>query len=174
MPSDSHPPPPPPPPPLPSMDIYKEKEKESIADIIRKNRKGGGQRAQLGSQAAKPTMADVLSKLGTVKLKTVQRSPGGTPMRPTGASRAPPAAPMDPAAMIAMALKRKFSKTKVTSGASPATDWDAKENAMREARKAAKQIEEDSQPKFGLHMLKKSKHPRAPLSPMQQTTGVTV
>lgn len=44
------------------------------------------------------------------------------------------------------------------------------ENAMLEARKAAKQIEAEAQPKFGLHMLKKSNQKRAPLSPMRNTS----
>jgi hypothetical protein len=54
-------------------------------------------------------MADVLSKLGTVKLKTVDRSPNGTPMRGGGRAAMAPPMPMDPAAMIAMALKKKVS-----------------------------------------------------------------
>ena len=52
-------------------------------------------------------MADVLKGLGTVKLKSVQRSPGGTPV--CDRKKSVPAS-TDPAALIAAALKRKFAQ----------------------------------------------------------------
>lgn len=88
--------PPPPPPPPPSMASLLPRV-INVADMIKQNRTG---QKVIGSSNARPSMADVLSGLGSVQLKTVERSPGGTPMRPKGDTSAP-ALLMDPAAMIA-------------------------------------------------------------------------
>lgn len=145
------PPPPPPPPPPPGFTL--EKPRESIQDIVRKNRKG----QTVGTAEKKPSMADVLSKLGTVKLKSVERSPGGTPLR--GGGSAPAATPMDPAAMIAIALKKKFAKQAGASPSAAASDWEAKENEIVARRKVAAA---DSAPSFGAHMLRKTRKPMGP------------
>ncbi|KAJ8275285.1 hypothetical protein COCON_G00099100 [Conger conger] len=53
-----------------------------------------------------PSMLDVLKDLTQVKLRSVERSPGGTPMRKRSKKVV---ALGDPAALIAEALKRKFA-----------------------------------------------------------------
>lgn len=56
-----------------------------------------------------PSMLDVLKDLNQVKLRTVQRSPGGTPVRKRR-SKGGSALHSDPAALIAEALKKKFAQ----------------------------------------------------------------
>ncbi|KAH6921899.1 hypothetical protein HPB50_006224 [Hyalomma asiaticum] len=58
-------------------------------------------------QAAKSheaMLAEVLKGLGTVKLKKVEKSPSGTPLRKCGESESD----TDPAGMLARALKKRF------------------------------------------------------------------
>merc|ERR1719334_1421086 len=52
-----------------------------------------------------PNLGDVLKDLGKVKLKSVERSPNGTPVRPPPN----PATPVDAASLIAAALKKRFN-----------------------------------------------------------------
>ena len=47
----------------------------------------------------------IFSDLGKVKLKSVERSPNGTPLRPPPN----PATPVDAASLIAAALKKRFN-----------------------------------------------------------------
>ncbi|XP_018585598.2 mitochondrial fission regulator 2 isoform X1 [Scleropages formosus] len=54
-----------------------------------------------------PRMMEVLKELNQVKLRAVDRSPGGTPVRKVRTKE--PAPSSDPAAIIAEALKRKFA-----------------------------------------------------------------
>ncbi|XP_057678808.1 mitochondrial fission regulator 2 [Corythoichthys intestinalis] len=54
-----------------------------------------------------PSMLDVLKDLNGVKLRAVQRSPGGTPVRRRRSKRS---GAEDPAALIARALERKFAR----------------------------------------------------------------
>ncbi|KAK1888854.1 Mitochondrial fission regulator 2 [Dissostichus eleginoides] len=56
-----------------------------------------------------PSMLDVLKDLSQVKLRSVNRSPGGTPGR-RRRSKGGPALLSDPASLIAEALKRKFAQ----------------------------------------------------------------
>ncbi|KAJ4928990.1 hypothetical protein JOQ06_004611 [Pogonophryne albipinna] len=56
-----------------------------------------------------PSMLDVLKDLTQVKLRSVNRSPGGTPVR-RRRSKGGPTLLSDPAALIAEALKRKFAQ----------------------------------------------------------------
>ncbi|KAH9489416.1 hypothetical protein Btru_037657 [Bulinus truncatus] len=95
---------PPPPPPLPpkpsnisSMTSLKP-EKKTV---------GNNSRSVVISRPNYPAMAHVLKDLTNVKLKSVQRSPGGTPLR-----RKPLSVPSDPASIIAQALKKKFASHK--------------------------------------------------------------
>ncbi|TNN83147.1 Mitochondrial fission regulator 2 [Liparis tanakae] len=105
------PPPPPPPPPCPGSST----ETPSVFELIRKRRKNENDldRAQLkpkDSQAKTSlSMLDVLRDLNRVQLRSVARSPGGTPIR-RRRSKGGPALLSDPAALIAEALKRKFAQ----------------------------------------------------------------
>ena len=140
-------------------------------------------------------MADVLAGLGSVKLQSVPRSPGGTPLRPKGPSRLPTSAPLDPAAMIAAALRRKFAHMDKTARTTE-EDWEEKEAALRNRKAHAEKVgplksrpleggegrgawlpwvrwtkpgpcasTQSTPPAFGVHLLRKSK--RTPLSPVQ-------
>eukprot|EP00055_Hartaetosiga_balthica_P005944 m.18170 g.18170 ORF g.18170 m.18170 type:complete len:294 (+) comp4916_c1_seq1:93-974(+) len=100
--------PPPPPPPMPPMNLIVEDKKPSIFEIIQAQKKKNGGQSSFAAQnqPSRPSMADVLRGLGTVKLKSVARSPGGTPMK----GDKPESTPCDAASMIAAALKRKFAQ----------------------------------------------------------------
>lgn len=148
--------PPPPPPPLPPGGIMALPKKQSLKDIMSQHKKKG---QAVSGDSSKPSMADVLSKLGTVKLKSLARSPGGSVIR--NSPKRQSSGPMDPAAMIAAALKRKFANRAVES--SPGTSWAEKENEM--AARRAKAMESKQQPAFGAHVLRKTK--RVPMSPRQ-------
>ncbi|XP_064196689.1 mitochondrial fission regulator 2 [Anguilla rostrata] len=105
------PPPPPPPPPLPphcpaAMEtqahgpIRQPRRTASREEQDQKDRRTGSP-----SEKA-PSMLDVLKDLNQVKLRAVERSPGGTPVM----KRSKKAVDFgDPAALIAEALKRKFA-----------------------------------------------------------------
>ncbi|XP_073349261.1 mitochondrial fission regulator 2 [Pagrus major] len=109
------PPPPPPPPPPPCLNSST--EKVSVLDLIRQRRKNekGLDKGQLKPQESglevkgMPSMLDVLKDLNQVKLRSVERSPGGTPVR-RRRSKGGAASLSDPAALIAEALKRKFAQ----------------------------------------------------------------
>ena len=148
--------PPPPPPPLPPPGFMLEKKQESMADLIKKNRKGQKVAAR------GPSMMDILSGIGSITLKKAgdrhQNSDG----------QADTAAPADPASMIAAALKRKFAHRANSSPSAETAAWAQREKDMAE-RKRLKM--EADKPKFGLHMLKKkggSKN-RTPLSSMENS-----
>jgi len=99
--------------------------------------------------------------MGSVQLKKVARSPGGTLIRHEASGEdAEMSGPQDPAAMIAAALKRKFANRKPTADSPSA--WEDKENeiAARRAKAAEKNV-----PAFGAHMLRKAK--RAPMGDRQ-------
>jgi len=103
----------------------------------------------------RPSMSDVLAGLGSVKLKSVQRSvarhilakcesafqtllsnrsPGGSVVRPSHTPDAP--ASSDPATLIAQALKRKFANSHTRdSNAKDDVDWDEKEEEFRRAKR---------------------------------------
>ncbi|XP_056151097.1 mitochondrial fission regulator 2 [Lampris incognitus] len=112
------PPAPPPPPPCPSSSA----EPVSALELIRQRRKEGkpsvhGQSGQLKPQDSDltrdsqfkgiPSMLDVLKDLNQVKLRSVKRSPGGTPVSRRRSKGVPSF--NDPAALIAEALRKKFA-----------------------------------------------------------------
>uniref|UniRef100_UPI0037E76C9C mitochondrial fission regulator 2 n=1 Tax=Semicossyphus pulcher TaxID=241346 RepID=UPI0037E76C9C len=104
------PPPPPPPPPCPSSSS----DSLSVIELIRQRRTNENEldKGQLRPQEevkGMPSMLDVLKDLNQVKLRSVERSPGGTPVRKRR-SKGGPASLSDPAALIAEALKRKFAQ----------------------------------------------------------------
>ncbi|XP_045916452.1 mitochondrial fission regulator 2 isoform X2 [Micropterus dolomieu] len=101
------PPPPPPPPPCPSSST----ETSSVLQLIRQRRKDEKDLDKGQGLEVKgiPSMLDVLKDLNQVKLRSVERSPGGTPIR-RRRSKGGAALLGDPAALIAEALKRKFAQ----------------------------------------------------------------
>ncbi|XP_040016558.2 mitochondrial fission regulator 2 isoform X2 [Gasterosteus aculeatus] len=105
------PPPPPPPPPPPCSDSST--EAPSIIELIRLRRRNERNLVKAPPQDLKakgfPSMLDVLKDLNQVKLRSVERSPGGTPVG-RRRSKGGPALLSDPAALIAEALKRKFAQ----------------------------------------------------------------
>ncbi|XP_071268556.1 mitochondrial fission regulator 2 [Salvelinus alpinus] len=113
-------PPPPPCPPPPSSSVGL----SAVENLIQQGREAGKGHAQGKSheagqvgllqsqdkavgQGPVPTMLDVLNDLKQVKLRSVQRSPGGTPVQRRRSKGT--ALPSDPASMIAEALRRKFA-----------------------------------------------------------------
>ncbi|XP_033504240.2 mitochondrial fission regulator 2 [Epinephelus lanceolatus] len=102
------PPPPPPPPPLPSCSAA---SSDSVLELIRQRRRNEKDldKPQDSKVKGMPSMLDVLKDLNQVKLRSVERSPGGTPVRKRR-SKGGTALLSDPAALIAEALKRKFAQ----------------------------------------------------------------
>ncbi|XP_042359579.1 mitochondrial fission regulator 2 [Plectropomus leopardus] len=105
------PPPPPPPPPLPPPCPASSTETSSVFELIRQRRKKEKDQDLPQDSKVKglPSMLDVLKDLNQVKLRSVKRSPGGTPVRKRR-SKGGAALLNDPAALIAEALKRKFAQ----------------------------------------------------------------
>ncbi|XP_038047401.1 mitochondrial fission regulator 2-like [Patiria miniata] len=140
------PPPPPPPPPPP---VASSTQCISVAEQIKKNRAKKGKDVSSSSvvDGSKPDMAEVLKGIGSVKLRTVARSPGGTPIR----QKPRPATANDAAALIAQALKRKFARQRAED--SP----DNKENRAWGTPSPKTNSPRHASPKFGQHLLKPSK-----------------
>lgn len=95
--------PPPPPPPLPGMDfmLSGHSRKESMAELVAKNRKG--QKKKMAANTRGPSMMDILAGLGSVQLKKAGDRGASDEQDDDSA------APMDAGAMIAAALKKKFA-----------------------------------------------------------------
>uniref|UniRef100_A0A3Q2XZF1 Mitochondrial fission regulator n=1 Tax=Hippocampus comes TaxID=109280 RepID=A0A3Q2XZF1_HIPCM len=105
------PPPPPPLPPLPPPPLSSCSSPSSATELIRRRKCHGkdADKKRLRDVQSLPSMLDVLKDLNQVKLRSVERSPGGTPVqrrRRIGGG----AVAKDPAALIAEALKRKFAQ----------------------------------------------------------------
>lgn len=98
LPPPSMPPPPPPPPPPPNFFA-------PAQVVIRKQRPRDPTRAQV-EKSHEAMLAEVLKGLSTVKLKKVEKSPSGTPLRKSGEPDSSTAT--DPAGMLANALKKRF------------------------------------------------------------------
>ncbi|XP_051948089.1 mitochondrial fission regulator 2 [Xyrauchen texanus] len=102
--------PPPPPPPPPAFDSSTE---VSVSEVIRQRQAAKREKtAQCEPSAGTapavlPSMLEVLRDLNQVKLRSVERSPGGTPVKRRKSKGM--ACSSDPAALIAEALKRKFA-----------------------------------------------------------------
>ncbi|KAI3364365.1 hypothetical protein L3Q82_011162, partial [Scortum barcoo] len=85
-------------------------ETSSVLELIRQRKKDKDSGLSSGSEVKGiPSMLDVLKDLNQVKLRSVERSPGGTPVR-RRRSKGGAALLNDPAALIAEALKRKFAQ----------------------------------------------------------------
>ncbi|XP_063409853.1 mitochondrial fission regulator 2-like [Mytilus trossulus] len=103
---------PPPPPPLPATKqstpilTQTEKDKQTIVlQTLQDNRNSTPE-----NPPKQATLTDVLKGLGSVKLKSIQRSPGGTPLKPKRRE-----SNNDPASVIAQALKKKFANQIINS-----------------------------------------------------------
>lgn len=168
------PPPPPPPPPPPTLASTPLKP---VSQIIRENKARRLSLApemclnstETSSGCSLPNMADVLKGLGKVKLRSVERSPGGTPLRKTPL----PADGNDPASIIAQALKKKFAHRRRHEVNSPDAN---KENNSSMSPFGTPPSSPTKQIPFGPHLLKpaigkrrsstgleKTKPPRSPL-----------
>ncbi|XP_078598207.1 mitochondrial fission regulator 1-like isoform X2 [Branchiostoma floridae x Branchiostoma japonicum] len=103
-------PPPPPPPPPPPASLAT--PVMNIKEIIRKNKSKRSASVStpvsMPSPGGVPNMMAVLKDMSNVKLRSVERSPGGTPVR----QKPKEADAQDPAALIAQALRRKFAHRK--------------------------------------------------------------
>ncbi|MGH0141978.1 UNVERIFIED_CONTAM: hypothetical protein FKN15_040851 [Acipenser sinensis] len=107
------PPPPPPPPPPPSTSLPPPScitAQVSAIDLIRQRRatntSGQCNRDNVSiPDSPVPSMLDVLKEMNKVRLRAVERSPGGTPVMKDKKR----VSLSDPAALIADALKRKFA-----------------------------------------------------------------
>ena len=105
----------------------------SIKDAIAKNRRG--QRVPSTADAAgPPSMMHVLAGMKSVQLRSVDRSPGGTPLR-----QAPIPTALDPTAIIAAALRRKFAHRIEQNADDIEDDWRRKENDILQ-RRSSKQV----------------------------------
>lgn len=100
------PPPPPPPPPLPS--VTNSSTQPSTSDRLHPMSSTDVNTTPQETHIDTP-MSSVLKDIGSVKLRTVdvKRSPGGTPLRTKTHTQDP--STDDPAAIIAHALRKKFS-----------------------------------------------------------------
>ncbi|XP_073431968.1 mitochondrial fission regulator 2 isoform X2 [Dendrobates tinctorius] len=139
-------PPPPPPPPVPTTRLNSAK---SALDLIRE-RKASHKRSPTEREATEkgnveklPSMMDVLKGMNSIKLRAVERSPGGTPLTRKDKKRRSLNDPTDPAAIIARALKQKFAHRN-------GDDSVDKENRSHEESP----FSSPEAPMFGRHMLK--------------------
>ncbi|XP_065843118.1 mitochondrial fission regulator 2-like [Oscarella lobularis] len=130
------PPPPPPPPPIQTPTPL-----VPLSEIIRKNKENKVEREEERDRVpGLPNMAQVLKGLDKVKLRSVARSPGGTPLR----QKPRESEALDPASLIAAALKKKFAhRFKHQDSSSP-----DKENSLTSP------FASPTIPPFGPHLLK--------------------
>ncbi|XP_078681597.1 LOW QUALITY PROTEIN: mitochondrial fission regulator 1-like [Branchiostoma floridae x Branchiostoma belcheri] len=114
----------------------------NIKDIIKKNkskRSGSANTPVAMPSPAVPNMMAVLKDMSNVKLRSVERSPGGTPIR----QKPKESDAQDPAALIAQALRRKFAHRKQIGSPDQLdkeNDWPSPETS--------------GSPKFGRSLLK--------------------
>ncbi|KAM4770994.1 mitochondrial fission regulator 2 [Rhinophrynus dorsalis] len=137
------PPPPPPPPPPPSAKLDSRK---SAIDLIKERRASHNhspnekEMVLKDSTAKLPSMMDVLKGMNSIRLRAVERSPGGTPLTRKGKKRH---SLNDPAAIIAQALKQKFAH-KINDDSYDKGNLSHEESAFSSPET----------PRFGRHLLK--------------------
>ncbi|NP_001279699.1 mitochondrial fission regulator 1 isoform X1 [Callorhinchus milii] len=131
------PPPPPPPPPLPPPPPFQ--QSMSAIDLIKERR---GKRADsdqnltMPQQQTMPNMLDILKDINKVKLRSVKKSVNDLKVKPDQSS-------VDPTALIAAALKRKFAHRYKNDSCEIESQF-SKSDFMETAEP----------PNFGQHMLK--------------------
>ncbi|KAL1770478.1 mitochondrial fission regulator 2 [Sigmodon hispidus] len=104
---------PPPPPPLPQFSLQpcfppmksKSADGDNPATAMKQQQSGGSHHAEFQRVSDVPNMLDVLKDLNKVKLRPVERSPGGTPIQ----KKKRQSSQWDPVSLISNALKQKFS-----------------------------------------------------------------
>ncbi|XP_014667253.1 PREDICTED: mitochondrial fission regulator 1-like isoform X2 [Priapulus caudatus] len=155
FPMPTPPPPPPPapiaPPPPPPLGLS---TNTLVQDLI-KQRKGANQSKSPVKMIKTINMSEVLQGLGTVKLRQIKRSPGGTPVRKDPL----PCITQDPTMLIAQALKKKFAHCYVWSP--------DKENRMSPEGSPV----ERRTPPFGPHLLKPMVKRKSGLTERQSLTS---
>ncbi|TPP65265.1 hypothetical protein FGIG_10531 [Fasciola gigantica] len=127
----------PPPPPLPSnfpcpSSIKKASNDDWRARLIEK-RKGSSVSSQSNiPKTPSSDMSQVLRELqtGTIKLRSVPRSPGGTPIRAQRSS--PLNLALDPSSIISHALRNKLSRMRAALNVSHSDDGDSREDSFLE------------------------------------------
>uniref|UniRef100_UPI00398F7B80 mitochondrial fission regulator 2 n=1 Tax=Pristiophorus japonicus TaxID=55135 RepID=UPI00398F7B80 len=154
---------PPPPPPMSTT----ENSALSARDLIRvrqamkRNSSHVTIKPKLTEKFSKPfSMMDVLKDMQNVKLRVVERSPGGTPIGKKSAIKAPIS---DPAALIADALKRKFAHRYIN-------DSSDKENESFEFSP----LSSPETSRFGQHLLKHEKPNILKTGKILQPTNVNI
>jgi len=161
----------PPPPPVPGMPaIPQPGNVESVAELIRKRKLANGRKVNATQSKPKGpmSMSDVLKDLNKVKLKSVDRSPGGTVLKKKG-KPIPAMEPEDPAALIAAALRKKFAFRNKSD--SP----DVKRRSRSPHRDDNEWAASESPPKFGQHMLRKrGQKVKAPVPLPKSATQPTI
>ncbi|XP_069091309.1 mitochondrial fission regulator 2 isoform X1 [Pleurodeles waltl] len=139
-------PPPPPPPPLPPPPLPASTDvSNSVISLIKKRRAANNNHPTTNdpwkdSVESMPSMMDVLKDLNKIRLRAVERSPGGTPIMKKEKKQN---SLSDPAALIASALKQKFAHHKND-------DSFGKENQSYEGSP----FSSPETPVFGRHLLK--------------------
>uniref|UniRef100_A0A0B7APB6 Mitochondrial fission regulator 2 n=1 Tax=Arion vulgaris TaxID=1028688 RepID=A0A0B7APB6_9EUPU len=97
-----------PPPPPPTLLKRSSSDNIPLSEQLQQRKRSlssfEGRRKPCKERENVPDMVTVLKDLANVKLRAIERSPGGTPLR-----RLPEREPTDPASIIAQALKKKFS-----------------------------------------------------------------
>jgi len=142
-----------------------------VSQIIKENRAkrlslapGAGMgSAEQSTGGSLPNMADVLKGLDKVKLRSVERSPGGTPLRkpplPTDGT--------DPASIIAQALKKKFAHRRRHEVNSPDTN---KENNSPGSPFGTPPSSPIKSVPFGPHLLKPATKKRRSSTGLKRTS----
>nr|XP_039271572.1 mitochondrial fission regulator 2-like [Styela clava] len=154
--------PPPPPPPPPPPQLTSGNERKSVQELIRERKHGKSSSPTAKSferlKSSVPDMADVLKDLHKVKLKSVSRSPGGTPFNKKKDDLEVVAG--DPASLIAAALKKKFAHRKnFDSPKSDEVDDSFETNNLTPVKGFPSP---NQTPKFGQHLLKRRNTSPAP------------
>ncbi|CAM5142740.1 unnamed protein product [Natator depressus] len=101
----------PPPPPLPSIAPSGFDASNSAVELIKQRRAASKTSSTTDKGEHQKTkevlsMMDVLKDINKIRLRTIEKSPGGTPLPKTRKRRS---SQWDPAALIAQALKQKFA-----------------------------------------------------------------
>lgn len=96
--------PPPPPPPLPPS---APQTSAHLENATAKSQQQAANSRKLEEAKQRLALLEALKDIGKVKLKQIEKSPSGTPLKRQAPARAPP--PSDPNARLAAALQARFS-----------------------------------------------------------------
>ncbi|BFZ16677.1 hypothetical protein BsWGS_19716 [Bradybaena similaris] len=145
VPSFVAPAPPPPPPAMlckqascDNLSLQQQLQQTKQSLLSKDDMRTGRRKANITIKSV-PDMVTILKDLGSVKLRAVERSPGGTPVK-----RCIEREPSDPASIIAQALKKKFSN-----------NWHFSSESDKENDSSS--FASDNSTTFGQHTIKKAK-----------------